>query len=106
MEVKVLKRFNCPNCGKDEPITAAQCKELVKEGRLPPGEYSRTKEMTPLIEPQQATFTVPTIINSGDICGGCGVEYIVKVELVDAPVKFTQVRPRLDGPLPPFFGKG
>jgi len=105
-ETKILKVFACYNCGETETITGIAVQDLIQRGYLEPGTpYALRREVTPLIEPKSAAFTVPVIIVSWDICAKCGTLYPTKVETMDAPIRVMPGKmPGFD--LPPGFGKG
>lgn len=108
-EVELIGSFNCPHCGETETIAAKECAELVKAGKIPPGQYPERKEIIALMSPTQAALTVPVIIKSWDMCARCGQEYIIKVEKQDAPIKaMPSQQPPFGGPgpfgMPPPFG--
>lgn len=103
-ELKLLKGFSCWNCGETETVTGKAIEGQVKLGKMAPGLfYSLRKVVVPLKEPAQAQFTVPVIIVHYDACYKCGIEYITRVETMDAPLKF-QPGPSDNFGLPPFFG--
>ena len=86
-EVKVLREFKCWNCGADETVVGIATEELIKKGKVKEGAiYASRIVPLPLLPPETAILTVPTMIKYWDICAKCGVEYIKRVVTLDAPV--------------------
>ena len=106
-ESKLIAEFNSCKCGCTETVTKVAIQPYKESGKVPQeASVSCRRIQVPLLQPTQMALTCPVLFLSYDHCLECGEEYLVRAEVVNAPVTFQQPGSGQGFGLPPGFGKG
>ena len=110
-ESKVIAEFDTCKCGCTETVTRKAVQPYKDSGKIPQESHvASRREQIPILQPTQMALTCPILFLSYDHCLECGIEYLVRAEVIDTPVTFQQPK-QGQGPgqgfkLPPGFGRG
>ncbi len=119
-ESKVIAEYKCPKCNgwwprllrflfrKPDPttVTRVAIQPYKDNGKVDKEALVACRRVQiPLVQPTTVALTCPVLSYSYDHCLECGEEYLVRAEVVDAPVTLQTKGGPLGG-LPPGFGQG
>ncbi len=125
-ETTLIAEFKCPKCNRwwprlirklfkqPEPttVTKVAIQPYKDSGKIPQeAPVASRRVQVPLLQPTQVSLTIPILVGSYDNCLECGREYLVRAEVIIAPMTVKAMpgpgqNPFGDQDLLQGFGKG
>ena len=78
----------CPNCQSEECVGQNAAREAIAAGnsQVAIGFHCIDMEVKLMVDPAKCKLVVPAIILEWDVCEGCGLRRIVRVQTKNIPV--------------------